>query len=335
MKRFLLSSFFFLALITGAAPAVHAQIGESEAVDPGAAPGSGTFTSVEPSAEAVAAVEESQKTAAQTAANDTPSEKYDKKPEDDAYGGIMIRIMSLFAWLLGAAMVTLNYAAYYTVVTMGAFVKNLSAIGLTWQILRDFGNIMLIFGFLAIGISTILNSEWYGGGKKMLPMLLVAAVFLNFSLFITEAIIDTGNLFATQFYKQINGGALPTTATLVPTGSLANYGISAKIMSQLGLTALYGEAAKTNANADKIFNGGNPWIIGFMGILLFIIAAFVMFSLAFILIARFIILIFLIILAPVGFAGLAVPQLAGTAKKWWDELFKQTITAPILFLMLY
>ena len=92
----------------------------------------------------------------------------------------------------------------------GDYVNNLSAVGVTWRILRDLGNIIIIFGFLAIGITTILNVNWYGGKMKMLPMLLVSAVFLNFSLFITEAVIDTGNLFATQFYTQINGGVSPT-----------------------------------------------------------------------------------------------------------------------------
>jgi hypothetical protein len=191
---------------------------------------------------------------------------------------------------------------------------------------------MLIFGFLAIGITTILNVDWYGGGKKMLPMLLIAAVFLNFSLFITEAVIDTGNLFATQFYTQINGGKPAGLKSFDPGSiSVSNEGISNKIMSQLGMQTIYGEATRNTL----IFKGANPWFIGFLGILLFIVTAFVMFSLAFILIARFVILIFLIILAPVGFAGLAVPKLAGTAKQWWDTLFEQTITAPVLLLMLY
>ena len=76
-------------------------------------------------------------------------------------------------------------------------------------------------------------------------------------------------------------------------------------------------------------------VIGFMGILLFIVLAFVLFSLAFMLIARFVILVYLIILSPIAFAGFAVPQLAGKSKQWWDKLVEQTITAPILFLLLY
>ncbi|MDP2655236.1 MAG: hypothetical protein Q8P17_01610, partial [bacterium] len=161
-------------------------------------------------------------------------------------------------------------------------------------------------------------------------MLLVAAVFLNFSLFLSEAVIDTGNLFATQFYTQINGGQ-PAGAKNFDLLSIKNEGISNKIMGQLGLQTIYGNAI-TN---PQVFKSGNSFIIGFMGSILFLVTAFVLFSLAFILIARFVILIFLIILAPIGFAGLAIPQLKGTADKWWHKLFEQTITAPILLLLLY
>jgi len=234
--------------------------------------------------------------------------------------------MSLFAMLAGFAMITLNYATYYTVISMGGYVQHLDAVGVTWTILRDLGNIMLIFGFLAVGVSIIINSEWYGGGKKMLPMLLVAAIFINFSLFFAEAIVDTGNLFAAQFYKQINGGVLPTP------GTLSTQGVSDKIMSQLKLQGLYNTA---RSGDGKAFSGANPFFIGFMGILLFIILAFVLFSLSFILIARLAILIVLLIVAPIGFAGLAVPQLKKRADEWWSKLFEQTITAPILFLLLY
>lgn len=267
-------------------------------------------------------------TAAQNAAAQIPTDL--KQTTDEAYNGIMQKILTLFAWLVGVAAITLDNAVYYTVVNMGTYVHNLSAVGVTWRILRDLGNIMLIFGFLAVGITTIINVDWYGGGKKMLPMMFVAAIFLNFSLFISEAIIDTGNLFATQFYTQINGGTLAGAKDFTRT-SINNDGISNKLMGQLGFQRLYGD---TLSNVE-LLKGNSPWLIGFMGIILFLVTAFVMFSLAFVLITRFIVLIFLIILAPIGFAGLAVPQLAGRAKQWWDTLFQQTITAPVLLLLLY
>lgn len=263
------------------------------------------------------------------AANKQPAPA--KGTPDEAYNSIMMKIMQLFAWLVGIAMLVLNYAAYFTVVTMGSYVKDLTAVGATWQILRDLGNIMLIFGFLAVGVTTILNVNWYGGGKKMLPMMLVAAVFLNFSLFISEAFIDVSNLFATQFYTQITGTS-PSQLTNMSLSELANQGISGKIMYQLGLASLYGQAQTGNGT---YLSGSYPWLIGFMGILLFIVLAFVLFSLAFVLIARFVILLLLIITSPIAFAGLAVPNLSKRMHQWWDKLFEQVVTAPILFLLLY
>src|SRR3989344_3615766 len=334
MKRFFTTSFILLALVVGAAgaaPAAHADDiectlnngGTSCAVD-GV---SGICSGDENSGPYCRVTGTSDSTSFSDPAAEGTPKTYDAPPTTPEAGlnGIMAWIASLFALLAGVAMVTLNYAVYFTVVTMGTYVNNLSAVGVTWQIMRDIGNIVIIFGFLAIGISTILNTERLGYGKKMLPMLLVAAVFLNFSLFIAEAVIDTGNLFATQFYTQINGGQIPTLATA------SSQGVSDKIMSQLGLTTIYGGVKTQSAALYK----ENPMFIGFMSIILFIILAFVLFSLAFILIARFVILLFLIIVAPIGFAGLAVPKLEGTAKKWWSALFEQTITAPVLLLLLY
>jgi len=251
-------------------------------------------------------------------------------PMSEGVASVMSSIMTLFAWLLGVAVITLDNAVYYTVVKMGSVVNGLSAIGVAWRILRDITNIALIFGFLAIGISTILGSELYGWSKNMLPKLLMAAVFLNFSLFITEAVIDIGNLFATQFYMQINGGQ-PAGAKDISTYAVINDGIASKIMNQLGLQNIYGDAT-TNS---FLFESGSTLVIGFMSIILFLVTSFVMFSLAFILIARFVTLILLIVVAPIGFAGYAVPKLEGLAKQWSSILIQQTITAPILLLALY
>ncbi len=269
--------------------------------------------------------------------NKPVSIKAQQADSGDVYGPIMTRIMSLFAWLLGAATLMLDYAVYYGVVVMGGFVNSLSAVGVAWRILRDIGNILLIFGFLISGIAVIINLNIYGFGSKMLPMLLVAAVFINFSLFITEAIVDGGNLFATEVFQQINGGSIPGPAQFNQDSPVVNEGISNRIMSVLGLQSLYRFDATTGTTLQQnqtIFKSGAIYI-GFLGIILFLVAAFVMFSLAFVIIARFVALIFLIVVAPVGFAGLAIPQLAGLASSWWKQLAEQTITAPVLLLLLY
>ncbi|MDO8593667.1 MAG: hypothetical protein Q7R59_02120 [bacterium] len=349
MKRFLSTSFIALVLVisaAGAAPAVHAQEGDmggtnsvtgTNAATPGTTaagcledPGDpGVFYDAD-TGEICTGVARSALSTGDPAAAKTETPLPPPTDVSNGFGSIMTWIMTLFAWLVGVAAITLDNAVFYTVVTMGDYVNHLSAIGVTWRILRDIGNIMLIFGFLAVGITTILNVDWYGGGKKMLPMMFVAAVFLNFSLFISEAIIDTGNLFATQFYTQINGGN-PAGAKNFDTLAIRSDGISNKIMGQLGLQNIYNAGRVTT----DVFKAGNTWIIGFMAVILFIVTAFVMFSLAFVLIFRFVMLVFLIILSPIGFASLAVPGFAARTKQYWETLFHNAITAPILLLGLY
>lgn len=253
---------------------------------------------------------------------------------DDVLAWIMVQIMKLFAWLLGIAALTLDNAMYYTVVHMGDYVNSLSAVGVAWRILRDIGNIFLIFGFIALGISVILDVDWYGGGTKMLPKLLIAAVFLNFSLFAAEAVVDVGNLFATEFYTQINNGQAASAPDIASISNIANEPISYTILNQLGFQTIYGDTINSTGNAPPL-SSSNIFVIGFMSVLLFIIAAFVFFSLAFILIARFVVLILLIIVAPIGFAGMAIPKLDKYANQWWGMLFQQTLTAPVMLLMLY
>src|SRR3989344_7390701 len=76
------------------------------------------------------------------------SQTAEYKPDalDSTVGWLMNKIASLFAWLLGVAAITLDYVVFYTVIKMGDFVSSLTSIGITWRVLRDLGNIALIFG---------------------------------------------------------------------------------------------------------------------------------------------------------------------------------------------
>ncbi|MEK7604763.1 MAG: hypothetical protein AAB442_03140 [Patescibacteria group bacterium] len=323
MKRFLVAALFITSLaVFASAPLVHAETFYD------------AFGNEYPTKEAASAADAKGNAAAQAAlpaAQNTPTPNPPPLPDpNDGTKGVMGSILSMFAWLVGVAALALDAAVYYTVVTMGNYVSQLSAVGVTWRILRDIANIMFIFGFLGVGIATILNVEKFGWGKKMLPMLVVGAVFLNFSLFITEAVIDGTNLFATQFYTQINGGK-PAGKLDFDSVAPKPDGIAGKILSQIGLAQVY-NSGRINT---KVFDSSNSILVFFMGIILFLVTAFVLFSLAFILIARFVALIFYIILSPVGFMGLALPQMQARAAQWWSKFFEQAITAPILMLLLY
>ncbi|HEX8947111.1 MAG TPA: hypothetical protein VF829_02755 [Candidatus Paceibacterota bacterium] len=250
---------------------------------------------------------------------------------DALLGQAFMWILSLFGWLAGAMGTLMGATLYYTVVRMGDLVGHFTSIQVAWSVFRDIGNIALIFGFMAIGIATILDNATYGA-KKALASLLLVAITLNFSLFVAEFIVDTGNMFATQFYAQMYGSAGMPSSFDVSTEPVTNH-----IMTNLGLTKLYdfkNDQATQAAQAGSAAQG--HWFFTFFaGMLLFAITALVFGAIAIMLIARFVILLFLFIASPIGFLGLAdIPMVKEYGKKWWKALTDQTIFAPVMMLLL-
>ena len=317
-RIFIITALFF----TIGAGAVAAPILTSTAYATNTSAGSGTTAKTA-----------STKTSAKgtVAAKSAPPNYNGPKPgaPGEIIGGILNSILQLFAWFVAAMGVLVGIAMYHTVLEAGSYINQLGAVRTAWEMFRDLGNIILIFGFIAIGIATILDNASYGA-KKALPKLLIVAVMLNFSLFAAEFIVDTGNMFATQFYTQINGGSIPAAGI-----SLSNEPISHILMNSLRLTTVYPSVSKS-APSTGSSNNQQHWFITFMlGIVLFIITAFVLGAIAIMLITRFVILIFLLIVSPIGFIGLAgIPLISSYGKKWWSALTNQTLLAPVLLLFL-
>jgi hypothetical protein len=161
---------------------------------------------------------------------------------DGCFAWLMYEIMTMFAWLLGAIGLLFESTIYYTVLRLGTLINGdgsgngLTAIGTAWGILRSLANIALLFTFVLIGIATILDIEEYGV-KRLLPKLLIAAILLNFSLFVTKALIDVGDTFAVQIYKEISGGQVPDSF------KIENEPISSALMDAIGIQKFYTDAA--------------------------------------------------------------------------------------------
>ena len=58
------------------------------------------------------------------------------------------------------------------------------------------------------------------------------------------------------------------------------------------------------------------------------------FAAVFLFITRCVVLAFLMVTSPIGFAGMAIPPLHEMATKWWDQLLKQSFFAPIFILLI-
>ena len=225
---------------------------------------------------------------------------------------IAIPIMSVL-FRLSAAFV--DMATRFTLSTQ-IFQATASGVVIIWTLIRDICNITFIFILLWTSIQTILGTA-SGKTKKMIADVIIAALLINFSLFITRILIDVGNILGIALYNQImaGGGSMDTV-----------------IMSNLGLTGITGmfeDAAK-----GGVFSVGFG-IVSYLQLITFFIGFMTFMYMVLLLVTRIVVLIFLAAMSPIGFMGDVLPKLAEYSKSWRETLYGQVMVAPIFLLFLY
>ena len=226
---------------------------------------------------------------------------------------LILQIASLFTYLGG---VILNFIVKFTVVEMAQHLKEIGTIDTAWKTIRDVANMGFIFVLLYAAIQTILGIG--SDTKKLIVNIIVVAILINFSLFFTKIIIDASNVLAVTFYDAIAPNALSSDASL---------GLSNSLMEPLKITSLW-----DNKNISAL-EGKKLIIIGVMGTIVTLIAAFVFFAIAVMLVIRFVVLIFVLILSPLAFIGYILPQLKSHKDQWIQALLGQAFFAPIYFML--
>ncbi len=231
-------------------------------------------------------------------------------------------IFGLANTLLSLSGLILNFVVVKTVFQFSTLIGNSPGLLVAWGILRDLGNMLLLFGFVFIGLSTILQINNYSF-KKTLPNLLIFALLINFSLFAAEAVIDASNIFSTTFYNQANTSACTSGNT---EDCMLNNGLAGHIMQSTGLSTMY------TANGA---GSGPASVTTFIGLSIFaMVGAVVFLAAAIMLTTRAVVLSFVMIASPIGFAGMALPPLKKFAKNWWSTLISQAFFAPVLLLLI-
>jgi hypothetical protein len=239
--------------------------------------------------------------------------------------GAAVLLGTLSAIFLGIAGLLLNEAIIKTVIGMPQLVRDIGIISDVWAIFRDIANILFIFLILYIAIATILNIQQYSA-KNLLSKVIIAALLINFSLFFTRAIIDVSNVTTQNFYNQIT---VSNTASIDSVDNLT--GVSGEFMSALNITTFFEDGA-----ADLLKLTQFSTAVSVSGISIFmLIATFVFFVMALLLIIRFILFIILMITSPIGFVGGLLPATKGLSQQWWKTLWDQALFAPAFMLFLY
>ena len=234
----------------------------------------------------------------------------------------------------------LNGVLLVTVLQFGQNFGNSEGLLTAWGVLRDLGNVFLLFSFVFMGLSTILNLHDYTV-KKALPKLIIFAVLLNFSLFVAEAVIDVANGVSAAIVAQSSAG-LECDTSRMPAGGNAqaycarHYGVTGLVMQFSGGSTLLTSAPQWEVQGLVNVNYSLRYAMVMAGLALFTtILTVVFFAAGIMLIIRVVVLLIVMVTSPIGFAGMAVPFLSGLAKQWWQALIKQSLFVPVFLLIVF
>ena len=226
----------------------------------------------------------------------------------------------LFGWMVWFGGTLLDYTINNFVIGFGSMYAT-SGLGNTidrlWVVVRDIFNLTFIFGLVLIGLRMIFDSS-NSSTRKTLVYLIIAALLVNFSLFITKFIIDFSNIAAAQL------------ATAFQVGGTGAANVSGRFMHLMGLTGLFDAAGNF---AHMRGGSGMGYILGSM--ILYIVSAFVFLGGALLLSVRFVVLNIYMVLSPIMFLGWVFPSMASVSSEYWKGFLGRAFFAPAYLLMLY
>jgi len=246
----------------------------------------------------------------------------------------------LTGWLLGTAGILFNWVIDYTIAQQ-MYTSIQDGVNTGWSAFRDFSNIVIIGMFTFIAISMILGIESFGA-KRMVARVLIIAVLINFSLLFTRIIIESSNFVARQFYNAASLQATPTgnvtgvSSGTAPVQSQFAAGISGRFAQLMGVASFGDSKDALWKISEKTDNGFIALLQGLLTATVFIAAALTFLYGAFLLIARAILFIFLLVVSALAFASYLIPKWGDQYwSMWWESLLRNAIFAPLLFLMLW
>ena len=238
---------------------------------------------------------------------------------------IVMGILGMFVWL---AALLLNFSVNNFIIGFGNTFANTGvgvAVDNVWVIVRDFVNLTFIFGFVYIGFKMILNSS-DSNTRRWLVNIILAALLVNFSLFVVKFAIDMSNQLAAQI--AVNGLASTCTGDSCRTAEgLAQVDIASEFMARMGLSKVY------SLDVDDINGAGWGYIFG--SAMLSLTAMFVFAAGGLLIIIRFAILCLFMVMSPVMFLSWILPPMKDTFERFWSMFIGRALFAPIYLLFIY
>jgi len=231
-------------------------------------------------------------------------------------------VNGVFGTILGWSGLLLNVGINDFIIGFGKNFINTGVgqtVDMMWSTVRDLFNLTFIFGLVYIGFKMILNSD-DSNTKRFLIRLVMAALLVNFSLYITKFVVDVSNIAASEIV--LNG--FPNVKNADKTD------LSGYFMNYLGLQTLWD---KESIGAQE--NDGAAWALIFGTAILFIVASFVFAVGGFMLIIRYAVLCLFMVLSPLMFLGWVFPGMQSYTDAYWKKLLGRAFYAPVYVLLVF
>ena len=176
-----------------------------------------------------------------------------------------------------------------------------------WEILRNVSNIYFIIAIIAIAMATLFRVESYKY-KHLLVQLMIAALTVNFSLVIGQAVLGVADTVQNQF--------LPNNASVIK--QLGKDLMPNRIQEIITSSKFASGSFFATASASLFFMS-----LAFGSFLVFA-------AILFYLVVRIVMLWILLMLSPLAYAAGVLPSTTGLRAQWWKEFLKYAFFTPIM-----
>jgi hypothetical protein len=222
---------------------------------------------------------------------------------------VLLAIGSICNFIVGIQALIFDSLLWISMTNFGPIIDS-SGIATAWTIIRNLINVSFIFIILYIAISIILG-DFSPKKKSTVAGVVISALLINYSMFITRVLIDFGNIIATAIYN-------------TPSGAFSTGGVMQALQLQTILTP------------DNLLATGQINSIVLMLLQIVMVCTFmaVLFRGTLFMLGRLVALLILLALSPIGFVGFGIPWLKDKADEWWATLMGQVFLLPVFLFFL-